>query len=120
MNVVMTRSGGLDVHQATVVATIRVPDDDGGRRIVTETFGTMTPDLLALRAWLHASGVTHVALESTGVYWRPVSSRGAREWQAGAQNWTAATRIRGAERATQYLSRQSCAGNRHGTWICEN
>jgi transposase len=72
MNVVITRCAGLDVHQATVVATIRVSDDDGGRRIVTETFGTMTPDLLALRDWLQASGVTHVALESTGVYWKPV------------------------------------------------
>jgi transposase len=72
MNVVMTHSAGLDVHQATVVATIRIPDGQGGRRIVTETFGTRTPDLLALRDWLQASGVTHVALESTGVYWKPV------------------------------------------------
>jgi transposase len=39
---------------------------------VTETFGTMTPDLIALREWLQAFGVTHVALESTGVYWKPV------------------------------------------------
>jgi transposase len=72
MDVVIKRCAGLDVHQATVVATIRVPDDQGGRRIVTETFGTMTPDLLALRDWLQAYGVTHVALESTGVYWKPV------------------------------------------------
>jgi transposase len=72
MDVVINRCAGLDVHQATVVATIRVPDDRGGRRIVTETFGTMTPDLLALRDWLQAYGVTHVALESTGVYWKPV------------------------------------------------
>jgi transposase len=53
------------------VATVRVPDA-GGRRIITETFGTMTPDLWALREWLQAYGVTHVALESTGVYWKPV------------------------------------------------
>jgi hypothetical protein len=72
MDVVITRCAGLDVHQATVVATIRVPNDGGGRRIITETFGTMTPDLLALRDWLQAYGVTHVALESTGVYWKPV------------------------------------------------
>jgi hypothetical protein len=43
-----------------------VPDDEGGRRIVTDTFGAMTADLLALRDWLQAFGVTHVALESTG------------------------------------------------------
>lgn len=72
METVITRGAGLDVHKATVVATVRVPGDDGRRRVVTETFGTMTPDLIALREWLQAFGVTHVALESTGVYWKPV------------------------------------------------
>ena len=72
MEIVITRCAGLDVHKATVVATVRVPGDAGGRRIVTETFGTMTPDLIALREWLQAFGVTQVALESTGVYWKPV------------------------------------------------
>jgi transposase len=72
MEVVITRGAGLDVHKATVVATVRVPGPDGDRQIVTETFGTMTPDLIALREWLQAYGVTHVALESTGVYWKPV------------------------------------------------
>ena len=72
MEIVITRCAGLDVHKATVVATVRVPGDDGRRQIVTETFGTMTPDLIALREWLQAFGVTQVALESTGVYWKPV------------------------------------------------
>jgi transposase len=72
MDTVLTHCAGLDVHQATVVATVRVPGSAEGRRVVTETFGTMTPDLIALREWLQAYGVTHVALESTGVYWRPV------------------------------------------------
>ena len=72
MDVVISQCAGLDVHQATVVATVRVPDDQGPRRHVTETFGTMTADLLALRDWLQAYGVTHVAIESTGVYWKPV------------------------------------------------
>jgi transposase len=71
MDVLIARCAGLDVHQATVVATVRIPDE-GRRRTVTETFGTMTPDLWALREWLQAYGVTHVALESTGVYWKPV------------------------------------------------
>lgn len=71
MDVLIERCAGLDVHQATVVATVRVPGA-GGRQIVTQTFGTMTPDLWALREWLQAYGVTHVALESTGVYWKPV------------------------------------------------
>ena len=72
MDVVITRCAGLDVHQATLVATVRVPGDRNNRQIVTETFGTMTADLRALRDWLRAYGVTHVALESTGVYWKPV------------------------------------------------
>ena len=72
MEIVITRCAGLDVHKATVVATVRVPGEDGRRQIVTETFGTMTPDLIALREWLQAFGVTQVALESTGVYWKPV------------------------------------------------
>ena len=71
MDVLIERCAGLDVHQATVVATVRVPGD-GSRQMVTETFGTMTADLWALREWLQAYGVTHVALESTGVYWKPV------------------------------------------------
>ena len=72
MDVVISRCAGLDVHQATVVATVRVPSPTGGRDVMTATFGTMTPDLIALREWLQAYGVTQVALESTGVYWKPV------------------------------------------------
>ena len=72
MEIVIMRCAGLDVHKATVVATVRVPGEAGRRQVVTETFGTMTPDLIALREWLQAFGVTHVALESTGVYWKPV------------------------------------------------
>jgi transposase len=72
MDVVISRCAGLDVHQATVVAAVRVPAETGGRQVITQTFGTMTADLLALRDWLQAYGVTHVALESTGVYWKPV------------------------------------------------
>ena len=71
MDVQIERCAGLDVHKATVVATVRVPGPSS-RLSVTETFGTMAADLLALREWLQAYGVTHVALESTGVYWKPV------------------------------------------------
>lgn len=72
MDLVNVRCAGLDVHQASVVATVRVPAPAGGREVVTATFATMTPDLIALREWLQAYGVTQVALESTGVYWKPV------------------------------------------------
>jgi transposase len=66
------RCAGLDIHKATVMATARIPDGAGGRQAITTSFGTTTPDLLALRDWLHAHRVTHVAMESTGVYWKPV------------------------------------------------
>lgn len=72
MDQLIDRVAGLDVHKATVVATVRTPAVDGSRVSRTETFGTMTADLIALRDWLHAHGVTHVALESTGVYWKPI------------------------------------------------
>jgi transposase len=72
MDQVIDRVAGLDVHKATVVATVRIPALGGDRQSRTETFGTMTADLIALRDWLHAQGVTHVALESTGVYWKPI------------------------------------------------
>jgi transposase len=72
MHPLIDRCAGLDVHQATVMATVRIPDDHGGRQVITETFGTTTEALVTLRDWLQAYGVTHVAMESTGVYWKPV------------------------------------------------
>jgi transposase len=72
MDVVHARCAGLDVHQATVVAGVRVPGPRRGeRRGETKTFATTARGLHELREWVVAHGVTHVALESTGVYWRP-------------------------------------------------
>ena len=72
MHPMIERCAGLDVHQATVMATVRIPDADDGRQVITETFATTTAALLTLRDWLQAHGVTQVAMESTGVYWKPV------------------------------------------------
>lgn len=72
METLIERCAGLDVHKDSVVANLRVPADEGGRRVESQTFGATTPDLLALKDWLKAWGVTVVALESTGVYWKPV------------------------------------------------
>jgi transposase len=72
MDVVHTHCAGLDVHKKTVVAAIIVPDLQGGWRKETRTFATMTGDLLSLSDWLLGCGVTHVAMESTGEYWKPV------------------------------------------------
>jgi transposase len=63
---------GLDVHKKTVTACVRIPGPHGQRAQHVQTFGTTAAELLALRDWLTSVGVTHVAMESTGVYWKPV------------------------------------------------
>ena len=71
MELKYARCAGLDVHKDTVVACLRV--EEGGRVARTvKTFGTMTIDLLGLQQWLVDEQVTHVAMEATGVYWKPV------------------------------------------------
>ena len=72
MEIVYSHSAGLDVHKKTVVAAIIVPDEAGDLHRETRTFGTMTADLLGLSDWLLGAGVTHVAMESTGEYWKPI------------------------------------------------
>jgi transposase len=72
MDQLIERCGGLDVHRDTVAACVRVPGPNGKRQQEVRTFGTTAAELLALRDWLEAHGVTHVAMESTGVYWKPV------------------------------------------------
>ncbi|MCZ7554497.1 MAG: IS110 family transposase [Anaerolineales bacterium] len=72
MQVVYERGAGLDVHKQTVVACRILPAEEGGWQVELRTFGTMTSDLLSLSDWLQAGGVTQVAMESTGVYWKPV------------------------------------------------
>ena len=63
---------GLDVHKETVVACVRRLDAKGRAHTEVRTFGTVTAELLALLDWLLAAGVTIAAMESTGVYWKPV------------------------------------------------
>lgn len=73
MDVLHTRCAGLDVHKATVVACVRLPGArPGERRSETKTFATTTRGLTELSAWLRGHGIAAVAMESTGVYWRPV------------------------------------------------
>lgn len=71
MEVIHPKCAGLDVHQKTVVACVRTMT---GREVAHEvrTFGTTTRDLFELADWLETHGCTHVAMESTGVYWKPV------------------------------------------------
>jgi transposase len=63
---------GLDIHKKFVVACVMTTNAEGQVQKESRTFSTMTQDLLALLDWLHAAGCTHVAMESTGSYWRPV------------------------------------------------
>jgi transposase len=63
---------GLDVHKKTVVACVRRLEPDGTVHAQVLTFRTTTANLIALADWLDAQRVTHVAMESTGVYWKPV------------------------------------------------
>ena len=71
MEVIHPRCAGLDVHKDTVVASARLAS---GRdvRVEVQTFATTTAGLLALSGWLAERGCTHVAMEATGVYWKPV------------------------------------------------
>ena len=72
MDVIVSRCAGLDVHKNTVMACVRAPGPDGGRTSTVRRFGTFTDSLRQLRAWLIVEGVTQVAMEATGVYWKPV------------------------------------------------
>jgi transposase len=72
MEVLFARCAGLDVHQKTVVACVRLHGPDGRARTETRTFGTYTAALLELSAWLEENGCTHAVMEATGVYWKPV------------------------------------------------
>jgi len=72
MQTLIERGCGLDVHQATVVACLLMVRRNGKVQKQMRTFGTTTRELVGLREWLLAEGCTHVAMESTGVYWKPL------------------------------------------------
>jgi transposase len=72
MGLLLDRCAGFDVHKKTVVVCVRRARPGGDVETQTRTFGTMTADLLELADWLKERGVRHVAMESTGVYWKPI------------------------------------------------
>ncbi len=72
MQITYTHVAGLDVHKKTVVACILTPGPNAEPHKEVRTFGTMMQDLLALTDWLTSMGVTHVAMESTGEFWKPI------------------------------------------------
>lgn len=72
MENIFLRCAGLDVHKASVEACVRRMEPNGQLHQQTRHWGTMTRDILMMADWMAAQGVTHVALESTGVYWKPI------------------------------------------------
>ena len=72
METIFRCCAGLDVHKESVQACLRVLEESGRLKQEVRGFGTMTGQLQALRDWLKAAQVTHVAMESTGVYWKPI------------------------------------------------
>src|SRR3712207_3171536 len=71
MEAIIERCAGLDIHQATVVACVLIAEAGGKPRKAIRTFSTMTRDLEAMRDWLQELGVTHIGMETTGIYWKP-------------------------------------------------
>ncbi|MCE3201782.1 transposase [Paenibacillus sonchi] len=72
MDAIRERCAGLDIHQETVVVCLLSGPLEKRPRSVTETFGTTTRELLRLQEWLEQQGCTEIAMESTGVFWKPV------------------------------------------------
>jgi transposase len=72
MENIFLRCAGLDVHKASVEACVRRMEPSGRLHQQTRHWGTMTRDILMMADWMAAQGVTHVAMESTGVYWKPI------------------------------------------------
>src|SRR5215218_5500954 len=72
MDVLVERCCGLGIHKTSVVACLLISPPGGEPVRAIRTFGTMTEDLLALADWLAGAGCTHVAMESTGVSWKPI------------------------------------------------
>jgi len=72
MRIMYQHVAGIDVHKKIIAVAILVLDQEGQWYQETRTFSTMTADLLALSDWLTSHGVTHVAMESTGEYWKPL------------------------------------------------
>lgn len=72
MEVLYPRCSGVDVHKRFVVACLSIVQANGQRRKEVRQFSTMTADILVLKEWLKASGCRQVAMESTGVFWKPI------------------------------------------------
>jgi hypothetical protein len=82
LDVVYTGVCGLDIHKQRVVACQMTSEEGQPPDKTIWTFGTITADLLALADWRHTAGCPHVAVDRTGVYWRPIDN-----WEAFVPSW---------------------------------
>jgi hypothetical protein len=87
MEALAERCAGLDVHQASIVCCVLIGVPGRKPQKLLRSFGTTTRELEVLRAWLAEHGATHVGMESTGVYWKPVAL--LKTW-GGLPIWVAA------------------------------
>ena len=104
MEVLHPHCAGLDVHKETVVACVRHMVDGTIKREV-RTFDTTTTSLLALADWLAFEGCTVVAMEATGVYWKPV-------WERRETDERQRVRVPYDEGLANRIDPESCAGGR--------
>jgi len=72
LDIMFRQCAGLDVHKKSVTVCVLIPGKKGKAQRLFKSFGTTTKVLQEMKAWLLGLGVTHVAMESTGVYWKPV------------------------------------------------
>ncbi len=107
MQTLVERGCGMDVHQATVVPCLLIVLKNGKVQKQEQTFGATTRELMSLREWLLSEGCTHVAMESTGVYWKPiyVILEGAFEIVVAKAQWGVRSLL--TENATHGNSRNS-------------
>ena len=103
MDVIVERCAGLDVHKDTVMVCVRRPGSGVRRVQEVREFRTWTSSLRELRAWLATEGVSQVAMEATGVYWRPV--------------WAALEDLEGVEVLLVNVNRPGFGGGSF-VWFC--
>lgn len=108
MDVTFPRCSGLDVHKRMVVACVMTSSDDGSIYQERKRFETTTDELRELSAWLASHGVTHVAMESTGVYWKPIYNLLHQDFDTWVVN---------ARHLSQVPGRKTDEGD--AEWICK-
>ena len=117
MDVIFTHCAGLDVHKKTVMACRITPDPTGQQAeglVELKEFGTMSVDLLALSDWLLEAGITHVAMESTGEYWKPVFNLLEGNVQVVLVN---AAHVQAGAGAQDRQSRCALVGQAYALWL---